>query len=245
MSSPTSKPGEMRHQLPGDLHGSPRLLVEADALVAVALPEALDGDHQIGPHRLGAGVAAPGAAHDRRHQEQGQCAEHEQAGDVVEFLRPDLEEEEEIAVVGHVQQHGLIGEIGAAAPPDPRQCVVDAERDRHHQPLDAAERSVRELRIDLLAARVEFALGLGVDRVDVVCRARRTRARLPGLLRLSRTVVTAPGSSPLSSRRRRSHAHSSRLARRAVASRRRLGLERDQALAPPRAAGPLAWHASA
>ena len=131
------EPGEVRHALLEELDRTPAALVERDARVAVALPEALDHDHQIGPHRLRAGVAAPDAAGDGGDEEQRQRRQHQQAGDEVELLRPDLEEEEEEAVVGHVEQHGLVGQVGPAIPAQPGQRVVDAERDRHHQPLDA------------------------------------------------------------------------------------------------------------
>src|SRR5262245_12442017 len=51
------EPSEMRGALARQGLGRPRRLVEPEPLVAVALPEALDRDHQIGPHRLRTGVA--------------------------------------------------------------------------------------------------------------------------------------------------------------------------------------------
>ncbi len=56
-----------------------------------------------------------------------------------EFLRPDLDEEEIEAAVGEIDQHRLVGRIGPAIPADPGRQVVDAERDQHHQPFEAAE----------------------------------------------------------------------------------------------------------
>ena len=57
-----------------DFSNDPRRLVEAHARVAVALEEALDRDHQVGPHRLRAGVAAPHAPGDRRDEKQASAA---------------------------------------------------------------------------------------------------------------------------------------------------------------------------
>jgi hypothetical protein len=60
----------MRRNFANNLRASPGLLVETDAGVAVALPKALDHDHEVGPHGLRAGVAAPGAASDRGDEKE-------------------------------------------------------------------------------------------------------------------------------------------------------------------------------
>ena len=133
----------------------PRILIQSEPLVAVALKEALHRDHQIGPHRLRTGVPAPHAAGDRGDEEQRERCEHEQAGDVVEFLRPDLEEEEIKAPRRKIDQHGLVGKIGATVPANPRHEVVDAKRHRHHDPFGGAEAAMRALGIDLDVGRVE------------------------------------------------------------------------------------------
>ena len=143
----------MRRALAPQRLERPRRLVEPHARVAVALEEALDRDHQVGPHRLRAGIAAPHAPGDRGDEKERERGQHQQAGDVVEFLRPDLEEEEKEAPRGKVDQHRLVGQIGTAVPANPRHEIVDRQRHRHDDPLDGAERAVRALRIDLDARR--------------------------------------------------------------------------------------------
>ncbi len=168
------EPGEMRRALAPQPLERPLRLVEPHARVAVALEEALDRDHQVGPHRLRTGIAAPHAPGDRGDEKERERSKDQKAGDVVEFLRPDLEEEEKEAPRGEVDQHRLIGQIGAAVPPDPRHEIVDRERHRHDDPLDIAERAVGALRVDLDARGIEGALGV-IDRrrfaaLDARCR---------------------------------------------------------------------------
>ena len=196
----------VRHALLKDLDRPPGAPVEGNARIAVALPEALHHDHQIGPHRLRAGVAAPDATSHGRDEEQRQRRQHQQAGDEIELLRPDLEEEKEEAVVGHVEQHGLVGQVRPAMPAQPRQRVVDAERRRHHQPLDGAEAAMRELGVDLLAVGVERAILLAVDRHGV--EARDTGRGLRDVAGWDDVLVhvahgAASGARPCSKRRRR------------------------------------------
>ena len=105
------------------------------ALAPVAFGPPLDSQEQVGPHRLRAEIAAPDAAGDRIHQEQSQRRQHQEAGDVVDLLRPDLDEEEVELAVGQVEQHRLAGGARSAVPADERREVVDAERDDQHQPL--------------------------------------------------------------------------------------------------------------
>ena len=158
----------MRHRLEEDFARAPRLLVETDACIAITLPEALDGNHEIRPYRLRTGIATPHAPRDRSHKEQHERGEHEQPRDEVELLRPDLEEEEKEAIVRHVQQHGLIGQIGAAIPAQPRQAVVDRERDGHHDPLHRSEAAVCKTRIDLLTRGIELTIDRAIHGGDIV-----------------------------------------------------------------------------
>ena len=137
-------------QAPGFVE-RPGRLVELDTRVAVALPEALGQDHEVGPHRLRAGIAAPDAARHRRDEEQRQRRKHQDAGDVIEFLRPDFEPEEIQPLVGEIEQEGLIGQAGAAVQSDPRQAVIDAQRHDHDRPFDIAELAPDKLREDGLA----------------------------------------------------------------------------------------------
>ena len=116
---------------------------------------ALGQDHEVGPHRLRAGIAAPDAARHRRDEEQRQRREHQDAGDVVEFLRPDFEPEEIEPLVGEIEQEGLIGQAGPAVQSDPRQAVIDAQRHDHDRPFDIAELAPDKLREDGLALLIQ------------------------------------------------------------------------------------------
>src|SRR5690606_12952442 len=162
------KPRQMGHRLLENLGRAPGLLVEADARVAVALPEALDRDHEIGPDSLRAGVAAPDATCQRRDEEQAKGRDHQNSCDVIEFLGPDLEEEQEQPAIGEIEQYGLVGQIWTAVPAKPWQHVINAERDRHDQPLDVPEPAVGEARIDLLPSSIKLPPILAVDGSNIV-----------------------------------------------------------------------------
>ena len=140
--------------------GAPRRRVELHAGVAVALDQPLDPDEEVGPDRLRAGIAAPGAADGGGDEEQPEPGHDQQAGDVIEFLRPDLDEEEVEAAVGEVDQHRLVGRIGPAVPAQPGRDLVDAEGDRHDHPFEAAENALGALREDLDRAADRAPAGL-------------------------------------------------------------------------------------
>ena len=84
------------------------LAILAHALAPVALDQPLDGIEQIGPDRLRAEIAAPDAAAHGVHQEQRQRSDDQQAGEVIDFLRPQLDEEEIEAAVRQIDQHRLV-----------------------------------------------------------------------------------------------------------------------------------------
>jgi hypothetical protein len=161
------EPGQVGRRLLPDLLEVPGARVEADARVAVALPEALDHDHEIGPHRLRARVAAPHAPGERGDEEEPKRRQDQKARDVVELLRPDLDGAEEEALVGEVEEEGLVRQARSTVPADPGQQIIDAERDGHHRPLDLAEGAVRELGVDLLARGIGLAHLLRCHRGDV------------------------------------------------------------------------------
>jgi hypothetical protein len=123
-------------RLQAELADGPRRLVEFDAGVAVTLDQFLDLDEKVGPDRLRAGIAAPGAAHHRGDEKKADTSHHQKPGHEVELLWPDFDEEEIEAPVGHVEQHGLIRRMGSTIPTDPRRQVVDPQRDRHDDPLE-------------------------------------------------------------------------------------------------------------
>ena len=137
------------------------------ALAAVAFDHALDGVEQIGPDRLRAEIAAPDAAADRVHQEQRQGSYDQQAGEVIDFLRPQLDEEEIEAAVRQIDQHRLVRRTQAAIPSHERQQVIDAEAERHQPPFGPTEGSGDALRIDLLLGHIQrpIVVKLQVGRV--------------------------------------------------------------------------------
>ena len=141
---------------------------ELHARVAVALPEALNHDHQVGPDRLRTGVAAPHAPGERRNKKERQRRQDQDAGDVVELLRPDFEAEEVETLMGEIEKHRLIGQRRPAVPSEPRQAIVDAERHDHDDPFDPAKFAVDQLRVDRLARRVErLPIFFCVDRLHI------------------------------------------------------------------------------
>ena len=155
------QPQRMLDDLFGDALDVPRAGVLAHALAAIAFGETFDGEKQVGPHRLRAEVAAPHASGESIHQEQAERGQDHQSGDVIDFLRPDLDEEKIEPVVFEVDEHRLVRRARSAIPPDKRQEVVDAERDGENDPLDPAERARHALRIDLLARFIQRAVFRG------------------------------------------------------------------------------------
>src|SRR5690606_13333176 len=119
------KPNRVNADAPGDLASRPGGGVELDSRVAVAFDETFNGEEEIDPDRLRAGVAAPGAAHRRGDQEEPDAGHDKEAGNIDELLRPDLDEEEIEAAVRKVHQNGLIRRVGPAIPADPGCQIVD------------------------------------------------------------------------------------------------------------------------
>ena len=137
-----------------ELHGALGGIL-AHTLAPVTFDPPLDGIEQIGPDRLRAEIAAPDAAADRVHQEQRERRHDQQAGEVIDFLRPQLDEEEIEAAVRQVDQHRLVRRAQPAIPSHERQQVIDAEAERHQAPFGAAEGSGNALRIDLLLGHIK------------------------------------------------------------------------------------------
>jgi hypothetical protein len=126
--------GCKRHEKPDGVLGplapclvqSPRRLVELHAGIAIAFEKALNHEKKVGPYRLRTKISAPDAAEERRHEEEADRGEDQQAGDIVDFLRPYLEAEDVEPSSREIGQHGLIGRAGSAIPPQPGQQIVDA-----------------------------------------------------------------------------------------------------------------------
>jgi hypothetical protein len=123
-------------------------------LPTIAFDEAFDRQEEIGPDRLRAEIAAPDPAGDCVHQKQRHGGHDEQAGEVIDLLRPKLDEEEVEAAARQVDEHRLVGLADSAVPAHERQRVVDAERDQQQGPFDPAVGPVHALRIDLAARHI-------------------------------------------------------------------------------------------
>ncbi len=167
----------------GDLLRAPRRRREANARAPVALDQVLDIDEEIGPDRLRAGIAAPQPAEQRRHEEERHGRENKQAGDVIDLLRPDLDEEEIETLIREIDEHRLMRCRRTAIPADPGYEVIDGERYGHHGPFDLAVAAVDELRIDRFARLVELAVLRAVGRTCIgPCHAfggHRSKGRSP------------------------------------------------------------------
>ena len=85
---------------------------------------------------------------------------NQQSGDKYQFLRPDLDEEKVKPRIGHVHQHRLVRSVWPPVPAYPWRDVVDAERDDHHPPLQAAKRTPNPLWEYLNPRLIEAALFL-------------------------------------------------------------------------------------
>ena len=134
----------------------PRLAQQTDAGVAVALDPTFDQDEQVGPDGLRAGIAAPDPAKRGGEQEQAQPRHDQQPGHEIEFVGPDLDPEQEKAAARQIDQHGLIGHVGAAVPPQPGRDVIDGEAQDQDGPLHVAGDAVHGARIHAHAVGVEL-----------------------------------------------------------------------------------------
>ena len=155
-------------------------------LAPVAFDPALDDLEQVCPHRLRTEISAPNPSGDRVHQEQGHRGEDEQAGEVVNLLRPQLDEEEIEAPSRKIDQHRLIGRIGAAIPTHEWQAVIDAERHKKDDPFDRAISPLHALRINLPARNVKrpFIVASRFDRGFRLLNEMRERRHFTGGLQL-------------------------------------------------------------
>ena len=99
--------------------------IQPHTRIAIALKQALNDDIEIGPDRLGAGIAAPEPAKQGRHQEQGQGCGDEQAGEIINLLRPQLDKEKEKPGLSKINQNRLIGHARPPVPAQPGQDRID------------------------------------------------------------------------------------------------------------------------
>ena len=150
---------------PGLVEG-PGRRVPPHAGVTVALEQALDLDEEVGPDRLWTGIAAPEPAKEGAGQEQGEGGHHQEAGDEIDFLWPELQVEEIEAPPGEVDQDRLVRQAARAIPADPGRDVVDRQGGDHQGPLQVPPGAPDLLGIDgcpglvEAAARVAPAAGL-------------------------------------------------------------------------------------
>jgi hypothetical protein len=109
----------------------------------------LDQQEEVGPDRLRTGKAAPDAARQGVRQDQRRRGEDHQPGDVVQFLRPDLDEEGVEPAVLEIEQDRLARLAGAAVPAQKRSDGVDPEGQDQHRPFEPADAPLDRLRHDL------------------------------------------------------------------------------------------------
>src|SRR6516165_11389352 len=145
---------------------------------AVAFDPAFDCNEKIGPHGLRAKIAAPYTSGDGIHQEQSHCREDKKAGQVVDFLRPNLNEEEIKAPGRKVDQDCLIRCVRSAIPSREWEEIVDRESDDEHRPFHPAECARYMLRVDFSARRIKR---LVVELIFGVVRFARYLAGAPTL----------------------------------------------------------------
>ena len=165
--------GEERDQEPGGvlcdsllyLVRVPRRFVELDAIPPVALNATLDKQEQIRPHRLRASVAAPHAPEQRVGQKQGQRRQDEQAGEIVDLLRPKLDEEKIEAGMRHIDEDRLARLVGSAIPANEGEDVINAKRHAQDDPFDAPISPPDSLRVDLLRRRIERAVVINLREI--------------------------------------------------------------------------------
>ena len=155
------QPDRVLGRFPGDLGRPPRRTFQPKLGVAVAFDEPFDVLEQVGPNRLRAGVSAPRAPDRRRDEEQADPGHDKEPGDVIELVRPDLDREHVKAARGQVDEHRLVRRIGPTVPAKPRGDIINDQGDGHHQPLEAAERSVDRLGKDLAALLEQVLPGPG------------------------------------------------------------------------------------
>src|SRR6516164_5137666 len=105
-------------------------------IAAIAFDPPLNGKEQVTPHRLGAEITAPDAPSHRVHQEQDYRGQDQETGDVIDLLRPYLDEEEIEAATGQIDQHRLMRCVRAAIRAHKRQEIIDSATDDQQRPLD-------------------------------------------------------------------------------------------------------------
>ena len=132
-----------------DLNQPPQREGGADllqAIAAVAFDSPLHQHEQVGPDRLRAGEAAPQPAGEGVRQDQDGRGEDQQPGHIIEFLRPDLDEEGVEAGVLEIEQDGLVRLADAALPAQEWREIIDRQRHDQDGPLDPADGALDRLR---------------------------------------------------------------------------------------------------
>ncbi len=163
------------------LFGRPWTIRQPDLRVAVAVDEPVDMLEQVGPHRLRTGIAAPGAPDRTGDEEQPDPRHDEQARDIIEFMRPDLDLEHVETPVREVDEHRLIGRVRTTIPADPRRSIIDRQGHRHDRPFEAAEGAVHRFRVNTLPRYIKRrGLAGEILRAGHRFRVRRLHLRPPG-----------------------------------------------------------------
>lgn len=129
--------------------------------IAVAVDQAVDVLEEVGPDSLRAGIAAPSATDRAGNEEQPDPCHDEQARDIIEFMRPDLDLEHEETAMRQIDEHRLVGRVRPTVPANPRRTVVDRQRDEHDRPFEAPEGTVDLLGVDAFPRRIERSIPTG------------------------------------------------------------------------------------
>ena len=99
--------------------------VERDAVTRIAFNPALRRHEKICPHCLWTHIAAPNSTCDSIHEEKHQCGKDQQAGGVIEFLRPDLDEEKIKTPMREINEHGLRWRVWSTIPAHEGEKIIN------------------------------------------------------------------------------------------------------------------------
>ena len=95
------------------------------------------------------GKATPDAAEKRGDKEEAEGRQDQQAGEIIDILRPEFEIEEVEAAIIDIQQDCLIGLTDTPVPPEPGHDVVESEAKDQNGPLQGTNLSRYGFRINL------------------------------------------------------------------------------------------------
>ena len=131
--------------------------VEFLACEVVAFQPFLHPHENFGVHGLRAGIAAPKPSCYCGKQEQRQCRQDQDAGEIYKILRPEHQVEDIELARGQVEQHCL-----PVIPLQPGQAVIERLGQQYQRDPPVGEHTVHRARLDFLLDRVELLFDRGV-----------------------------------------------------------------------------------